>query len=1664
MESQGKSGSCCVVSLRSAGGGNSMEKTVRDPLLGTLDDPGQEFEAFASKGSDRQSQDGSGNIWSTLQGAEPRDKPDNRKEVTMELQRAINQHGLADRLTNTTGSERRGATQDVLSRLKMEPYRSRKMKLRDLQEINPESLQSRTPRAVGDLPWHFLRKVLALDGAARNTSLGQGGSGDQAGREENEGEGEGGEILPHSNTDSRASLHPLDVLCAVLLCSDGFLQQEILSRMSMCQFALPLLLPALDSPRCTQLLWAMRDIVRRWRPHSLAQSRGFREESLVLTPMPTVSFVRLGSCSFSKSQLLNEVLSPAQQHHDFFVHRDMESGNVRREIADGLVEIAWYFPAGRENSDLFPEPVVITNLRGDIESHQLQFRFLTEISSAVFIVTESIGERECVLLSSLQGSTTQYYFILSALAETRSETLRSLDTLAPVLKLNKLNVLERSHDTNGTELVEILQRSIRSVMDSSQKSVTMEVLARTARELGVQVDEDCEECQSARTWAREITAHVATCQTEMLKLQGALWQAVTEVERELCRMRDQGAVPAEDYKSQLRGKLAELRTQQNNCELHAGLRTFVNGLEPLNPAGKHRFLRELKLMLELMAKDERPRLQAPGRASPGAPPTREEDDAIPAGSLGAEHFLRELAQFYQAEHAMVKEGKMAKSQRRFTHLPGIAAELMLEGFPMELIDGDASNIPLQWVTDVLAQLHAKLGGRSRMLVLSVLGGQGTGKSTLLNTMFGLQFAVSSSQRTRGAFMSLIQVAETFQQDLACDFLLVIDTGGLKAPELAKLEDGCEHDNELATLVVGLSDIVIVNMENATDMKTVLQLVVHAFLRIKEIGQNPQCLFVHQNVSDVLAHGQNRRDWEDVLEQLDEITKRSRRMEKPGKEVTFSDIVNYDPETHNWHISDLWHGVPPMAPVNPGYSKSVGKLKNHLLELIRIQSGGIPLKNLPQLSEWLRSLWNALKHENFIFSFRNPLATEAYNKASMKFSELEWEFQKKMHLCLCEQQTFLQNQAPDELDTERLTQISRETKQKLRHEEDKILECFKKYIEGGASGTHLVQLKEDFIRNTRRSSSVFDNYSHHLLERARNRRKRLGKYYHSEAEFRKIIEQELGKLLENCRSRGEKLSNEQLEREFQAMWREVLSESMLFSSVKRPIFQEMQRLLEEDLEHRGKLMHQDAGILLHYTIKSFSMKKEYLDLSWSTTVKELFTKEKWQKAEEIAMSLMRQCLAYIEEKANSTANYNEVYCRELLGMINERLQQGDVSELHMSDCFEVDLKRHVLGEAARAFQKIYDCFMRETDPHQNLKKLKLQYFSILKDLYSDKEVSQKRARDFCDQCLKPALVDYLNKRLGIAIADDILRSGQSINYTSRGVFQFTTHKKLLEENSFPNYLKYIENYAGFVKAQIEGHLFGHYREQKSLENMEREILSAAIEKVQRVLENSKDQTDSTMAFLDNFCQVLQKDLVISKDGLVGIRFINTVNTEKFAAFIHTFLSELESQILAEFNHLEIRSKLSRLSVKPQDEIFKRVFGCGKQCPFCKVPCEAVGTDHTEHFASVHRPQGLGKYHRLKTNKLICKICTTAVHSSGTFRCPETQWEDHPFKEYRAIFPYWRIQPDPDINTSEYWKFVFKEFNGEFAKAYKAKPAALPRDWEKITQEQALQSLEESFKMK
>nr|XP_023969692.1 up-regulator of cell proliferation-like [Chrysemys picta bellii] len=1126
-------------------------------------------------------------------------------EVTVKVLGHINQRDLAERLRHSSliqepksetqqvpeaadpelFQERRKATQRVIYKLNLVQHRSKKLRLTDIHKISSERLENQTPQMLEDLLGQFMKKVMSLNVGARNTSLvhgaygSQGIGGDEEGAKEKEGDIDCNSICV-TKAKTSESLHPLDVLCAVLLCSDSFLQQEILFRMSMCQFALPLLLPALDTPKGTLMLWAMRDIVRKWRPHSLAESRGFREESLVLTSLPTISFVRMGSCSFSKSKLLNDVLSPSQQHHNFFIHRDMESGNVPREIADGLVEISWYFPGGSKNSDLFAEPVAVTNLRGDIESHWSQFSFLTEISSAVFIVTESISEREYKLLSSLKGSDTKYYFIFNAQTEKHSEVLEQLERLAPVLKLSKPHLLVKSTILNKIEFVEKVQTTIGTIMDSTTKMKNMESIAVHAHKLGIQVDEDCEECQGAKKRAKIIMAEIKDAEKNKEENIRPQRHPRKRPRVEQCRIGQQGDIPAG------RENRLKLYTQHNQYDLAHSTEKFIQGIEKLPRQETVYFLKWMTFHLDQAAR-------------------RNKICQMKANSLEVEHFMHIIGHYYEAESIQVKEGKMLKTQRKYSHLPEIIADLMLEGFPMELINGDASNIPLQWVTDVLTQLHAKLGGRSRMLVLTVLGGQSTGKSTLLNTMFGLRFAVSSGRCTRGAFMSLIKVAENFQQELGYDFILVIDAEGLKAPELARQEDCHVKNYQLATIVTGLSDIMVINLENATEMK----------------------------------------------EQLCEMTKAS--VEKQSREVALSDIMEYEPEKHNWYIPDLWHGVPPMAPVNTGYSESVCELKKNLFEFIKSYSSHRSIKDIPQFTEGLRSLCNAVKHEHL----------DKYSGSACNFNE-------EMDPSVSEKVTCIQSQPPNLL----LCEIQ----DKRICGELKILDNSYKYFENRAKNLHLIEKQRDeFIRTLASLKCEPEHYSISQCKEVPQRQRT----DFIEPIFLKVFKEKVHWFFTSHRGEKSKLNKRESEEK-----RQKASKLLLIRFAEKMMIH-----LRKDLENRlstTSIKIPKLKILLSYKIKPFRIKDKYFELRCFKHVKEFDTKRHQHKAQELVNFLMYNYKKYTAETVKSRADYDETYCRELLLMINKWLQQDDVQELHTNTYFEIDLKIHILRETLYEFQKMY----------------------------------------------------------------------------------------------------------------------------------------------------------------------------------------------------------------------------------------------------------------------------------------------------------------------------------------------------------------------------------------
>ena len=179
------------------------------------------------------------------------------------------------------------------------------------------------------------------------------------------------------------------------------------------------------------------------------------------------------------------------------------------------------------------------------------------------------------------------------------------------------------------------------------------------------------------------------------------------------------------------------------------------------------------------------------------------DKEILDHSFNLEHLFQEVGLIY--ETALQTQAY----RNKYSYLPKLVAGLVTDGYPLELMDGEASHVLLKWVVAILIEV-VKLLNNPKVFVSSVLGMRRTGKSTMLNTVFGLLFHVSAERNTHGAFVQLLKLDDNLKSQTKCDYVLLIDTKGFHTPELDLLNiQKCE--SELATFVMGLADTTVINI-------------------------------------------------------------------------------------------------------------------------------------------------------------------------------------------------------------------------------------------------------------------------------------------------------------------------------------------------------------------------------------------------------------------------------------------------------------------------------------------------------------------------------------------------------------------------------------------------------------------------------------------------------------------------------------------------------------------------------------------------------------------------------------------------------------------------------------------------------------------------------------
>lgn len=1143
---------------------------------------------------------------------------------------------------------------------------------------------------------------------------------------------------------SKLVFHPMDGLLAVLHCADNFLRQDLLSRLATCQLAVPLLLPDPFEPhKLTFLVWALRSIIKEWQ---IADGTS-KEGQLVSYPSPLVSFLRIGKPpKVSKSRIMNIVVQNSQ--HNTFFHYDCKGGDAKKILVNGLVEVCWYLPSNF--GMVFPDVVTFANLHGDAQGCPKQVEFLSKVSfmSFVSMSRDNLNKDSLQVLKKLVAAPGGVVLLIDFLDDSE-ESLKDDDTWHHLLKPIENSVQIVTLNQNDLSLCGEVREKIEVKLKekwNKTKNCSLDQYSDIAHLCGILVDEEEEHCQkgkeSAIIFQKIIRKFRESHKTESLKtllpLQGSnLWQEWASAKKEELRQTKRGHCEIAVYGQQQRSTMKKIRDKQlqHVKSLPPLMESFLSFLLTLDGKTRCYFLQWIHFFLDNLAREQLQPLLIQYKEKVAqlvklqSNKVKNEiaeqackieigrlNERLVGASFGLEHLLREVSQVYEAAPNHVLHEKL-----HISYLPQVAAQLMIEGYPLELMDGDAAHVPISWVNAVLSKVQELLSN-PRLLILSVLGVQSSGKSTLLNTVFGVRFSTSAGRCTRGAFMQLLPIHSSLRQECKCDYFLIVDTEGLRAPELAELT--LKHDNELATFAIGLANLTIINISGETvgDMDDILQTAVHAFIRMSEVSLKPSCHFVHQNVTAVMAQQKMMTGHSKFKDKLDKITQAAAQEEKAQHRYEyFTDVIDFDGAKHVFYFQNLWKGDPPMAPVNPGYSTNALFLKLRLIAYARhAQSSRLEL-----FQKHLQELWKAILHENFVFSFKNTLEVTAYNTLEREYSQWSWSFIQQMTAWEESTSHRMKGSMQSELSTEYKERWD-ELPIQVQTVHKSLKEKMEAFFKNSPYQETIIKWKGETV--TRLKSLVWQ-----LQEHAQNHCNSLKTNLEARAAVdimrhknRARVINHLKLVLSQLQAEERKLNDRELEEKFEELWKECVATITSLPTHKRDIY--VKGDVQKCLTSFELLTSAQSTVIARLQRTSLGGKGCALQLK----VTKMHVQQ--QKRRQVSVGIQvrtgqiitdmildhqRECIQLMKQKL-----YNPNLATELLLELFKDISQHS-TEVIFTDDYRVDMAITVCGYAVTKFQEMVEKEEKDNDPVEYMEQTMKGYLlRIFKEEYNkiDREIT------------------------------------------------------------------------------------------------------------------------------------------------------------------------------------------------------------------------------------------------------------------------------------------------------------------------------------------------------
>ena len=120
-----------------------------------------------------------------------------------------------------------------------------------------------------------------------------------------------------------------------------------------------------------------------------------------------------------------------------------------------------------------------------------------------------------------------------------------------------------------------------------------------------------------------------------------------------------------------------------------------------------------------------------------------------------------------------------------------------------------------------------------------------------------------------------------------------------------------------------------------------------------------------------------------------------------------DVLQCDPIKDNTFVSGLCYGTGPMAKHNTHYSRTMQILKRKILNLSTVTKAA--LSTFAEMGKLFREIWQGIKYEKFVLSFRNVLTIEAHGKLTKVFLEGQWRLKRELQDLMMQEKNRIQNE-------------------------------------------------------------------------------------------------------------------------------------------------------------------------------------------------------------------------------------------------------------------------------------------------------------------------------------------------------------------------------------------------------------------------------------------------------------------------------------------------------------------------------------------------------------------------------------------------------------------------------------------------------------------------------